>query len=645
MSFRGRLRLFFAIIVIVPMVAVGAVLFSLTEDSERGKADAGIASGVNTTLSLYRQARAAARPQLRRVARDPALTAALRGAEPAEAEAVLRRIVARAPMVASAVLRDPTGEVTARAGNDEGVAAAVAALETDDGERIGMLGVSVTEAGAFVARAKRLTDLEVLLLRDGEVVAQTLPGIDPPRRGSDDVDADGRELRSRREPAATVAGVDEEVVLLRPAGDVNEAIDTRRLIVAGILLAFLALALAGSVFVVRALQAQIALFLEAARTLAGGRFDQPVVPHGDDEFAHLADEFNSMSAQVQTHVAQLERQRHELNATIRRVGDAFAGGLDRNGTFELAVETAVEACEAETGRGLPLDRYLLEETSSGETGPRLDAALEQVERDSVAIGPETGRELLEPNPRQAPVRPTAAEVDGVHALGLAFRARVGGRAQAQHIAVISIARDGRAFSEEESELLEYLASQAIVSIENADLHETVQRQALTDELTGLANAREMHGALDREFERSRRFDTPVGFVLLDIDDFKQVNDELGHQQGDLVLAEVGRVMRDVARDIDQPARYGGEELAVILPQTGLAGSAMQAERLRAAIERMRVVGIDRETGITASFGVASGFAHEMDKMALIAAADAALYRAKHAGKNRVERADERVAER
>jgi len=233
----------------------------------------------------------------------------------------------------------------------------------------------------------------------------------------------------------------------------------------------------------------------------------------------------------------------------------------------------------------------------------------------------------------------------VHALGLAFRARVGGRAQAQHIAVISIARDGRAFSEEESEMLEYLASQAIVSIENADLHETVQRQALTDELTGLANAREMHGALDREFERSRRFDTPVGFVLLDLDDFKQVNDELGHQQGDLVLAEVGRVMREFARDIDQPARYGGEELAVILPQTGLAGSAMQAERLRAAIERMRVVGVDRETGITASFGVASGFAQEMDKTALIAAADAALYRAKHAGKNRVERADERVAER
>ncbi len=645
MSFRGRLRLFFAIIVIVPMVAVGAVLFSLTEDSERGKADAGIASGVNSTLSLYRDARAAARPSLRRVARTPALTTALRGSDTAEAGAVLRRIVRSDPRVVSAVLRDPAGEVTAAGGSDDGVAAAVGVLETDGGERIGMLAVSVTEAGAFVARAKRLTDLEVLLLRDGDAVAGTLPGVDPPGRGSSDVEADGRELRSRREPAATVAGVEEEVVVLRPAGDVNQAIGTRRLIVAGILLAFLALALAGSVFVVRALQAQIALFLEAARTLAGGRFDRPVVPHGDDEFAHLAHEFNSMSAQVQTQVAQLERQRHELNATIRRVGEAFAGGLDRNGTFELAVETAVEACEADTGRGLPLDRHLLDETRSGATDPDLDAAIEQVERKSVAIDADTGRELLEAHPQRGAVEPTAAEAGGVYALGLAMRARAGARAQAQYIAVISIARRGRAFSQEESDLLEYLVTQAVISIENADLHETVQRQALTDELTGLANVREMHGALGREFERSRRFDTPIGFLLLDLDDFKQINDELGHQQGDLVLTEVGRVMREFARDIDQPARYGGEELAVILPQTGIAGAALQAERLRDAIEHLRIIGVDGEIRVTASFGVASAFAREADPTALIAAADAALYRAKHAGKNRVERAEEWVAER
>jgi len=645
MSFRGRLRLFFAIIVIVPMVAVGTVLFSLTEDSERGKADAGIAAGVNTTLSLYRVARAAARPSLRRVARDPALTRALRGADAAAAAAVLRRVVRRDPRVVSAVLGDAAAQVTARAGSGDGVAAAVVALETGGGKRVGALAVSVTEAGAFVARAKRLTDLEVLLLRDGEAVAGTLPGIDPPRRGSSDVEADGRELRGRREPAATVAGIDEEVVVLRPAGDVNQAINTRRLIVGGILAGFFALALAGSVFVVRALQSQIGLFLEAARTLAGGRFDRPVVSHGHDEFAALAQEFNSMSAQVQSQVAQLERQRHELNATIRRVGEAFAGGLDRNGTFELAVETAVEACEAETGRGLPLDRRVLAETRSGPIALELNAALEQVERESVAISPDTGRELLAANPRHAPVRPTAVEVNGVHALGLAMRARAGARLQAQYIAVIAIARRGRAFSKEESDLLEYLVTQAVISIENADMHETVQRQALTDELTGLANLREMHGALDREFERSRRFDTPTGFVLLDLDDFKQINDELGHQQGDLVLAEVGRVMRDFARDIDQPARYGGEELAMILPQTEIAGAAMQAERLRAAIERLRVVGLDRDIVVTASFGVASASAREADKTALIAAADAALYRAKHAGKNRVERAEEWVAKR
>ena len=107
-----------------------------------------------------------------------------------------------------------------------------------------------------------------------------------------------------------------------------------------------------------------------------------------------------------------------------------------------------------------------------------------------------------------------------------------------------------------------------------------------------------------------------------------------------MLVEVGRVLRDLSRDIDEPARYGGEELAVITPETDSAGAVQLAERMREAIEALRIPRLDGEgeMTITASFGVASLPDTASDKASLIAAADAALYRAKRAGKNRVERA-------
>jgi diguanylate cyclase (GGDEF)-like protein len=237
----------------------------------------------------------------------------------------------------------------------------------------------------------------------------------------------------------------------------------------------------------------------------------------------------------------------------------------------------------------------------------------------------------------------AASARGAYALSIGLRSVVEGP---EYLGAISIARGGEPFSRTEEELLEYLAGQAVVSIENAGLHEAVERQAVTDELTGLANVRAFTQILDMELERSRRFDTPVALVLLDIDDFKVVNDTHGHQQGDEVLAHVACVLRDLSRDLDVPARYGGEELAVVLSQTDADGAALLAERMRAAIESLEVprVGGRGKVRVTASFGVASVPDSALDRPGLIAAADAALYRAKRAGKNRVERALEPVPE-
>ncbi len=208
------------------------------------------------------------------------------------------------------------------------------------------------------------------------------------------------------------------------------------------------------------------------------------------------------------------------------------------------------------------------------------------------------------------------------------------------LGLISVARSDRAFTPPEVELFGYLAGQAAVSMENVSLHETVQRQAVTDELTGLYNHRRFQEALASELERSKRFEQDMSLVMLDIDNFKSINDTYGHQQGDRVLREVARILRENSREIDAPARYGGEELAVVLPQTDQNGAFNLAERVRAGIEELRLPLLDGggTMSVTASLGVASLAGSAADADELVAAADAALYRAKRGGKNQTIRA-------
>ncbi len=183
-------------------------------------------------------------------------------------------------------------------------------------------------------------------------------------------------------------------------------------------------------------------------------------------------------------------------------------------------------------------------------------------------------------------------------------------------------------------MLRSLAAQATLALENIELHHQVQRQAVTDELTGLANHGAFQELLSTEIEQVRRYEYPVGLIMLDIDDFKSINDTFGHQQGDVVLKQVARVVRESSRDADSPARYGGEEMALILPHTDLAGAHAIAERVRLAIEALRVPRLDRQGAlrVTASLGVAASVDGNKDQ--LIADADSALYAAKRSGKNR-----------
>jgi diguanylate cyclase (GGDEF)-like protein len=191
------------------------------------------------------------------------------------------------------------------------------------------------------------------------------------------------------------------------------------------------------------------------------------------------------------------------------------------------------------------------------------------------------------------------------------------------------------FRKDTRTLAEWLASQAGVALENARLHDIVQRQAITDDLTGLVNRRRFIEALDAEIERARRFRSALTIVLTDLDNFKQVNDEFGHHGGDVVLRAFADLIRSHVRDVDVSGRIGGEEFAILLPDTDAAGAARVAERMRTSLNEVAIPLLGGSAvRVASSFGVAELGPGQTGED-LLRAADAALYQAKDEGKNRV----------
>ncbi len=166
------------------------------------------------------------------------------------------------------------------------------------------------------------------------------------------------------------------------------------------------------------------------------------------------------------------------------------------------------------------------------------------------------------------------------------------------------------------------------------IYESTERSAQTDGLTGLSNHAFLVQTLRREVLRARRHGGPVSLVMLDLDDFKRVNDQRGHVEGDRVLRAAAGLVREGLREIDTAARYGGEEFALLLPETSRTGAFVVAERLRATLER-HFAQKRRGPRVTVSGGVAC-FPEDADSAEdLVRRADEALYRAKAGGKNRI----------
>jgi diguanylate cyclase (GGDEF)-like protein len=310
---------------------------------------------------------------------------------------------------------------------------------------------------------------------------------------------------------------------------------------------------------------------------------------------------------------QLAEQAARLDRTIRRIGESFASKPDRAALVNLILRTAGEALEAQHGRATLAGETMEWQSESALEPPRI--ALAAAEHHAARDG---RLRIVDDGLYAAMAHPVQPDQ--------------------QDAGTICVARRDRPFTPAEQGVFGYLAQQAAVAIENVALHDQLQRQATVDELTALANHRRFRDALDFEFKRMRRTHRPLALVLFDIDNFKTVNDTYGHPQGDRVLQAVAKVLSDACRSTDVPARYGGEELALILPETDLDGGYTIAEAVRRGIEALTV---PLEDGgvlqLTVSAGVSALDRFTVDPAALIQASDTALYEAKRAGKNRTVR--------
>ncbi len=315
-------------------------------------------------------------------------------------------------------------------------------------------------------------------------------------------------------------------------------------------------------------------YISAANAIAHGRFGDRVPARSRDELGRLGTALNEMAE-------QLELQRARLRTITERFGEALRSTHDPDQLFRVTVETAVETTGAHGG------------------------VIVRDGQETARVGDLTGDAQID-----LPL--DAGEV---------------------HLGVLRLV--GAGFSQRELDTAASLAAHAAVALQNARLYEIVEEQARVDSLTGLPNRRACEAALEDELARAWRGESAFAFVLVDVDDFKAVNDTRGHLAGDRVLREFAARLRRSVRDVDFAGRWGGEEFALILPGTDAAGATLLVERVRAELKASVIaLGDGSAVALTASFGIAA-HPDETSTTMLVRAADAALYEAKRTGKDRV----------
>src|SRR5581483_454131 len=380
MSFRARLLTFFVLIVVVPMVAMGVLMFRLISDSQQGKADARASGLASAAASLYQSEAGLARGDAETLARAV-------GHSRGKALDIRLATLARQAGLARATLTSD-GRTLVDVGDRNSIAPGSAVLVQSGSNRRLTVAVSELTASQY-ARGLTAGGAAVVVREGSQVLGATVDvanGSSPPTDGNVTVDGHGYRAVSQ-----TFAGFNRArvtVTVLSALSATSARLGGSRAVAAALIVAFLLLAFAFSMLASRALQARLRGFLQAARRLGSGDFSSPIKVEGRDEFAALAAEFNSMSTELSRRMDELSRERARLREAIRRIGHTFASSLDRPALLELALKTAVDAVQASGGRLSVLsdgdDRPVETLREGSLTG--LEHALDQAERAALQNG-------------------------------------------------------------------------------------------------------------------------------------------------------------------------------------------------------------------------------------------------------------------
>ena len=332
------------------------------------------------------------------------------------------------------------------------------------------------------------------------------------------------------------------------------------------------------------------------------------------ERRHLALENRELVDNISKARAELVSRRSRELTQVRQIAETLAGPL----TWDQLVRGLVNLIWES------LDLELLGLQLTGPEGDLPPAALRRREEVPDAVF-QNFQELLQGQSAPDPATPPA---------GTPLPAMLWERLEVGKVTLAAGAGRREPLTPEEAELFRIFILQGEAGIKNLVLFDQVKSMAIRDALTGLYNYGYFKEALHYEVERSRRYNTPLSLLFLDIDNFKQVNDTLGHLKGDKIMRQVAAILKQGIRQADLLCRYGGDEFVMLLSQTPPDQAIVLAERLRQGIAGSSLKRLEPRLQVTVSIGVA-GLEPGMSTDDLIKAADAAQYRAKQAGKNRV----------
>jgi two-component system cell cycle response regulator len=332
------------------------------------------------------------------------------------------------------------------------------------------------------------------------------------------------------------------------------------------------------------------------------------------ERRHLALENRELVENISKAQAELVNRRARELTQVRQIAETLAGPL----TWDQFVRGLVNLI----WESLPLE--LLGLQLKGPEG-ELPLAVFRRREDVPDATYQTFQELL-----QGQLGPDLPPSPG----GTPLPAMLWERLEVGNVTMAAGAGRQKPLTPEEAELFRIFILQGEAGIKNLALFDRVKSMAIRDALTGLYNYGYFKEALYYEVEKSRRYKTPLSLFFLDIDDFKRVNDTLGHLRGDKTMRQVAAILKQGIRQADLLCRYGGDEFVMLLTQTPPDQAMVLAERLRQSIAQSSMNRLEQRLQVTVSIGVA-GLGPEMSAEDLIKAADEAHYRAKQAGKNRV----------